>query len=205
MALDQDTLKLGATLLGGGAAGAIIAAVITSYRNRIQPVRYRIKTTPVFAKAPKSSTLETVVTLKENGKEYGFGSLYLTELTIVNAGNQNAKEFTIGITMGETDRIVNAHCESPDRHHRGDQLDSLSPAQPKQSVDFRLIPFNRKDTYLFRLLSTCTGDVEPGDIKLSSNEPVRFLPRFDIGETLGRSTGEIVLGVLKQSISLKFK
>jgi len=205
MALDQDTLKLAATLLGGGAAGAIITAIVTSYRNRIQPVRYRIKTTPVFAKAPKSSTLETVVTIKENGKEYGFASLYLTELTIVNSGNQNAKEFTIGITMGESHRIVNAHCESPDRHHRGDQLDPLSPAHPKQAVDFRLIPFNRKDTYLFRLLSTCTGDFEPGGIKLSSSEAVRFLPRFDMGETLGRSAGEIVLEVLKQSLSVRFK
>src|SRR5579885_802766 len=107
--------------------------------------------------------------------------------------------------MGETDRIVNAYCESPDRHHRGDQLDPLSPAQPKQAVDFRLIPFNRKDKYLFRLLSTCTGDFEPGGIKLSSSEAVRFLPRFDIGETLGRSAGEIVLEVLKQSISVRFK
>ena len=118
MALDEsEYLRLGAALLGGGAAGSIITAIATSYRNRVQPVRYRMKTVPVFAKAPKTSTLETVVTVKIADQEYGFTNLYLTELSIVNTGNQNIKEFTIGLTMSDNDRIVNAHCDAPNRHH----------------------------------------------------------------------------------------
>src|ERR1039458_2519527 len=100
MPMDEaELVKVGAALIGGGAAGAIITAIVTSYRNRIQPVRYRMKTVPVFSKAPRSSTIETVVTLRANGQGYDFANLHLTELSIVNSGNQNIKEFTIGKTI----------------------------------------------------------------------------------------------------------
>lgn len=206
MPLDQtEIFRLAAALVGGGAAGAIITAIVASYRSRIQPVRFRMKTVPVFAKAPKTSTLETVVTLKEKGQEYGFTNLYMTELSLVNAGNENIKECTIGITMSDTDRIVNAHCDPPDRHHHANQVCEITPADPKQAVDFKLIPFNRRDVYLFRLLSTCAKDGEPGDIKLSSSEPVNFVARIDFAESLTRSAPEIVFDVLAKTISAKIR
>jgi hypothetical protein len=145
------------------------------------------------------------VTLKEKGREYGFTNLYLTELSIVNTGNQNIKEFTIGVTLSDTDRIVNAHCDAPDRHHNANQVGEITPADPKQAVDFKLIPFNRRDTYLFRLLSTCAKDGEPGDIKLSSNEPVNFVAQIDFAESLTRSAPEIVFDVLAKTLSAKFR
>jgi hypothetical protein len=202
---EAELVKVGAALIGGGAAGAIITAIVTSYRNRIQPVRYRMKTVPVFSKAPRSSTIETVVTLRANGQGYDFANLHLTELSIVNSGNQNIKEFTIGITMSNNDRIVNAHCEAPDRQHNGSQVGEITPADPKQAVDFKLIPFNRQDAYQFRLLSTSANDREPGEIKLSSSEPVRFVARIDIGETLGRSSLEIAVELVAKSVGAKFR
>ena len=164
-----------------------------------------MKTVPVFAKAPKTSTLETVVTVKIAGQEYGFTNLYLTELSIVNTGNQNIKEFTIGLTMSDNDRIVNAHCDAPNRHHNASQVGEITPADPKQVVDFKLTPFNRQDTYLFRLLSTCAKDGEPGDIKLSSNEPVNFVARADFAESLSLSAVEIVFDVITKTLSAKLR
>src|ERR1019366_2689230 len=106
MPLDQtEIIKLGAAVLSGGAAGAVITALVTSFRNRIQPVRYQVKTVPVFSKAPKNSAIETAVTIRQNGNEYSFGNLYLTEIRVINAGNQNIKDFTLGISMGANDRI----------------------------------------------------------------------------------------------------
>jgi hypothetical protein len=146
MPLDQsEAIRLGVALLGGGAAGAVITAIVSAYRNRVQPVRYELKTVPVFANPPKNSTLDTIVTLRENGKDYGFRNLYLTELRLMNAGNLDVKTFTLGITLSEKDRIVNASCDSPDRHHAATQTVKVSAAEPKRAIDFRLVPFNRMD------------------------------------------------------------
>jgi hypothetical protein len=95
----MDYLKLAAAVLGGGAFGAIITATVSFYRNRIQPVRFQLKTVPIFAKEPKASQFEAVVILTQDGKEYRFENLYFTELTLVNGGNQDVKQFTVGITM----------------------------------------------------------------------------------------------------------
>jgi hypothetical protein len=44
----QQWLQIVAALLGGGAAGAIITALVSAYRNRVQPVGYKTEVIQVF-------------------------------------------------------------------------------------------------------------------------------------------------------------
>jgi hypothetical protein len=196
--LDQaEIIKLAAAVTSGGAAGAIITAVATSYRNRIQPVRYQVKTVPVFAQAPKYSGVETGVILKQNGNEYSLPNLHLTEIRLVNAGNQNLKTFTLGVTMGDKDLIVSATSEAPDRHHNAKLVNDVSAADPKQGVDFSITPFNRRDLYLLRILSTSISSAEPGEVKLSSDEAVRFVKPVNLSEVSISLTSPAAAEVIK--------
>jgi hypothetical protein len=103
MSSDQlEYLKLGIALISGGAVGAIITAVVGSYKGRIQPVRYQTSTVPIFARVPKTQGIETLVVLRQNDNDYPFTNLYFTELSIVNAGNQDIKEFTFGNRHGRS-------------------------------------------------------------------------------------------------------
>ena len=168
-------LRLGAALLGGGTMGAIITNAVTAYRNRIQPVRYKMKTTPLFTEGVQSKTIEAKVTLTEAGKDYRLNNLFLTEVTVTNTGNQHIKEFTIGLTISEEAQMVHVNCDPPDRHHAASTANPPSPAQPKREVDYVLKPFNRRDLYIFRIFSTCVKVEEPGKVSLSSSEGIRFV------------------------------
>jgi hypothetical protein len=199
MPLDQtEILRLSAALLGGGAMGAAITAIVTSYRNRIQPVRFEVKTIPIFAQAPLSESVEILLTIKEKDNKYDFKNLYLTEIKVVNTGNQNIKEFTVGITMSDTDWILNVHCDPPDRHHNAVQDGEITPSDARRIVDFKLAPFNRGDAYLFRLLSTCSEGGEPGKIKLTSSDPVKFVERLEFETSVSASVLQALVKTLSK-------
>jgi hypothetical protein len=179
-----EYIKLGVSFLSEGFLGSVLTNAVTVFRNRVQPVRYRIKTTPLFTEGVQSTTIEAKVTLMEAGKDYRFDNLFLSELTVTNTGNQNIKEFTVGITMDDSAQMVHVSCDPPDRHHGATVVNAPSPAQPRKDVDYVLKPFNRRDPYSFRILSTCFQDEEPGKIMLSSSEAVRFVSTQGLIESL---------------------
>ena len=179
-----EYIKLGVSFLSGGLLGAVLNNVVTIYRNRVQPVRYRLKTTSIFADTLQGTPVEAKVSLTEGGTDFRFKNLFLTELTITNSGNQNIKEFMLGITSSEKALLVGVNCDSPDRHHGALAADVPTPAVPKREVDYVLKPFNRGDRYSFRILSTCAQDGEPGKIQLSSSEAVRFVSYDNLIESL---------------------
>jgi len=180
----MEYLKLGATLVGGGLMGAVLTNIIQAHRNRIQPVRYRAKTTPLFLVGIESTTLKAKVTLTEGGASHELDNLFLTELVVTNTGNQHIKDFTMGITLDGTAQMVNVACDPPDRHHTAAVIKAPTPAERSREVDYTLKPFNRRDVYRFRILSTCFHGEKPGDPKLSSSEGIRFVSSQGLMESL---------------------
>jgi hypothetical protein len=189
-----------AALIGGGAMGAIITAVFTAFRNRIQPVGNRVEITPVFQHSIDGSEIVSSVTITDNGTDFKFKTLYIAEINLVNKGNKDLEYFTFGVTLAEDDWAILAVGKSSDRHHQVQSADSPSPAFPRNTIDFTVRPFNRADTYTINLYIVAPAGKEPGQFKLSSAEPVKFVDAPSISELLGRVTAELVIGGLKISI-----
>jgi len=169
--------KIPASLLGGGAVGALITTFITGYRSRIQPVGYRIEFLPIFKDTLGSSSLHVQVTLFEESsdKSQKYGNLHLAQIRLLNKGNKDFDQFTFGATLSGGDTAVYIEPQSPDRHHQIRQLTQLKLDEPKSEIDFALCPFNRKDSYVVQLfIVTPQGHESPSEIKLSSAQPINF-------------------------------
>lgn len=183
-----------ASLIGGGAAGAIINTLVSSYKSRLQPVGRRLETLPVFI--PQSgdvSSLTAKIAVMHGNNATTFNNLYLAEVQVVNKGNKDLDEFKFGITLGDGDKCIFVTSSSPDRHHEVLQETEISPQSPRGEVDFKLRPFNRRDSYFFKLYIVIPeGAKEPGIIELGSPSPVRFSEMPTVGELLARVVEESV-------------
>jgi len=92
-----------ATLLGGGAMGAIITAVVTNFRNRQQPIGYETELVEVIKKNPDFPSLRALIMSgDDSGPGLAISNLSMARITIVNKGNQDIVEFKFGVTLTET-------------------------------------------------------------------------------------------------------
>jgi hypothetical protein len=171
-----------ASLIGGGAMGALITATITYYRNRRQPVGYKIEFLPVLQKTPNFPSLRAILmdeTSSGSGPGHTVENLYLARITVINRGNQDMGEFKYGATLGGTDQAINVISETPDRHHVMTLETPVSLSQPSSIVDFTCRPFNRKEPYIANVYFTASGI--HSEIKLSSPHSTKFeeLPTYE--------------------------
>ena len=93
-------------LLGGGAAGAIIKAIVSAHRSRRQPVGRRVNLLPVFRQSGGPSALRAKIAIMHNGDTTTFENLFLAEVQVVNRGNRDIDEFEFGATLGNGDRCI---------------------------------------------------------------------------------------------------
>lgn len=191
-------------LIGGGAAGAIINALVSAYRARLQPVGRRLEILPVFIRqSGDSSGLTAEIAITHNGSTRTFKNLYLAEVQVVNRGNKDLEEFKFGVTLGGGDQCIFVISSAPDRHHEALQNTEVTPQSPQEVIDFTLRPFNRRDSYSFKMYIVIPeGAEEPNKIELGSPSPIRFTEMPTVGEVLARVAEEAVkVGPL--SISLR--
>ena len=192
-----------ASLIGGGAVGAIINTLVSSYRSRLQPVGHRLETLPVFIpQSGDTSGLTAKIMVMHGNMATTFNNLYLAEVQVINKGNRDLDEFKFGVTLGDEDKCIFITSSSPDRHHEVLQETEVSPQSPQGEVDFKLRPFNRRDSYFFKLYIVIPeGAKEPGILKLGSPSPVRFSEMPTVGEVLAKAVEESVrVGPLSISI-----
>lgn len=169
-----------ASLVSGGAAGALLTAGITSYRNRVQPVGFRLRIVPVFWRGSNDSGLSATVILDAGGQSGQYDSLHLMEFELVNSGNQDVAEFPFGITLADGDVAVHLQAVAPDRHHAVVQETELGPGSPGSELDLVLRPFNRGDKYILRLHIVIPAErSSPGFPELGSSRSVRFVALRD--------------------------
>lgn len=170
-------------LIGGGAMGAVITAFVTKYRNRRQPIAYKIEVIDVFIMSPDYQSLEVRYTKKSEEMEgiiYGkdVNNLSIAQITLINKGNQDINEFKCGVTLEGTNEAIDVKLKTPDRHHIAELMTSFDLRNPAKEIDFTLKPFNRDEEYIF--LIYFTYEETPGSIKLSSPHATKFtdLKRF---------------------------
>lgn len=188
-------LQLGASLLGGGAVGAMITAYIASYKVRLLPVGRRIEVSPLFTSEFGGPSFSTSVTVTDGQTDYKFPNLHLAEVQIVNRGNRDLAALNFGITLSSTDKVVHVEPTGQDRHHVASAKTRCTPDAPLSTLDFELRPFNRGDSYTLKLFIVASAAV-PESIAIGSAEPVRFTEIPSVAENLAAvaSTLSVMVG-----------
>ncbi|MHA1861057.1 MAG: hypothetical protein ACTSVM_02005 [Candidatus Ranarchaeia archaeon] len=190
---ELNWVQIVAALVGGGAAGAVINMVVSSYRGRRQPVGSRIDILPVFRQTPSDPRLQAKIVITHDNQTATFENLFLAEIQVVNRGNKDMDEFLLGTTLVDNDRCIYVEAVPPDRHHQVFQEITVSPQSPQKDIDIVLQPFNRGDSYLFKLyLVIPEGQNEPGEIKLGSSSPIKFVEMPTAGELIARVASEAI-------------
>ena len=178
-----QAIQIGVSLLGGGAVGAIIAALVASYKARLLPIGRRLDISPLFESNFGGSSFKTSVTVTDGATDYKFPNLHLAELQIVNRANKDLASFHFGVTLDAQDKVVYVEPRAQDRHHVAVLKGACNPAAPSSALDFELRPLNRGDTYTFRLYIVATS-ARPGPITVGSSEAIRFSDMPSIAEVV---------------------
>jgi len=150
-------IAIGTSLLGGGLAGAVVGALVTSYRNRTQPIAFLHEFFPDYK--PLEPTFD--------GESF-------TQLTFTNIGNTDYSEFIFGLTLDDVGLVIKTL--PPDRHHQISTFPETAFSKAGRTVDFTLTPFNRKDTYTIQLLLRFHPEFGSNNIHFSTAHPVLFVP-----------------------------
>lgn len=193
-------------LIGGGAAGALINVVLTAHRNRIQPIGRRIEITPIFRQADNSSGLRAKIAIACNDNTATFENLFIANIQVINKGNTDIEAFPFGVTLSGGDQCIHIDHTSPNRHHEVTQSPLITPQNPTNEIDFTLKPFNRKDSYLFKLYIVIPDNaIDLQDIELSSPNPIRFTEIPTVSETLSKAAEGLSLsfGLVDITASMK--
>jgi len=190
-----EAYKIGASLIGGGAVGAIIAAVVTTYRNRIQPVGRRVEILPLLTSSFSGSVLKPGVTVSDGTSDYKFSNLYVADVQVVNRGNRDNPTFGFGMTLSTGDTAVHVEPYGLDRHHAASLATPVTPAKPSGTLDFVLKPFNRGDSYTLKVFIVAGGS-QPGPITIGSSEPVRFTDMPTLSESIATAARGMSFNVL---------
>jgi len=191
---EAQILQIGATLLGGGAVGAIITGLVSSYRGRVQPIGKRVEVSALFASDFGGANFSTSVTVSDGSADYKFSNLHVADVQLVNRGNRDLATFDFGITLTDGDKVVHVEPSGLDRHHTATLKRACAPSSPSSVLDFELRPFNRGDSYTMRLFIVAASD-EPGAISIGSSEPVRFTEIPSVVETIAEAARTVSIGI----------
>ena len=173
---ETNWMQLGLTLIGGGAAGAIITNSINAWKARKQPVRYSIERERVFRSKHEHPAFTAKLSITSNGQVSEFDNLLIVNVLLVNTGNKDLDKFSFGVTASEGTQIIWAEGNGSDRHHVINLSHEPQPSNPVPLVDFECRPFHRHDSYRVKLylVSIATAS-EPATIHISTPESVKFV------------------------------
>jgi hypothetical protein len=175
-------LQLLIGFFGGGAFGSLIKLFFDNRRNRIQPIEYLIVLKSVF-NSRETNIADTQVTIKDEGHECKFTSLYTGTVEIVNTGLIDYHKFSFGLTLDNKGKFIQVWQKSTDRHHIAEFVNEPSLANQVDRFDIKLEPFNRKDRYEVNFLLTASGPyVSNKIIHIGTSSPVKLTPQKTIIE-----------------------
>jgi hypothetical protein len=207
-------LMLAAGLLGGGAMGAIITALVTTWRNRVQPVGYRWEAKKLFESVGRHSgtlplkpgDIVVDIAISDDTGSFTLTNLHAVELQIINRGNEDKKSFHFGATLPQDHNILTVEPTTVDRHHRVIVPTPPTPRAPASEVDFELTPFNRGDRYtIIMLINLADTANEVAAVALSSPDAVVFSPAPSMAEIAARlaNATTVSFGPLRVSVGFR--
>lgn len=174
--IQMEWLKILIPLIGGGAVGAIISSIVTTYRNKIQSVGQKIQIDKVFSPDAISNTEITKITFSGATQTYHFDNLFIATILLTNRGNKDIDKFICGITLPENIKVVKIETVPQDRYHNVQLKSEINFDKTSSEIDFELLPFNRKDIFEIKLYLTISKEtLEISDIKLGSPHPIKFV------------------------------
>jgi hypothetical protein len=172
---EVNWVAIAASLLGGGAVGAVITGAISALRNRRQPIGHRVSILPIFQGTLTDSTLPARLTITDPAGRVELDNLFVVEVQLANRGNRDWSNIAIGLTLPGGQTAIHVSAETQDRHHVCSFPSAPRPNSPLPIIDFILQPFNRGDSYVIRAYTvTPTGCGAPEHPQISSPEPVNF-------------------------------
>ncbi len=152
--------------------GAVVTALVTRYRNRRQPIAYKMETIEIFKKNPELISLQAVL-MEGDKPNFTADNFSIARITLINKGNQDIEQFSFGVTLKGTDKAIDIKQETPDRHHKIKVLNPVGLSTPTTELDFTLEPFNRGDKYILSVYFTYLDSSSP--IELSSSHSTKFV------------------------------
>lgn len=201
MALSPDDIKLLAGVVSGGAAGSVITAIVTSWRNRRPRVGYRVAVYPVLGPKPDDVSLVAQAYVPFEGSHGNagvtFDNLFLARITISNEGpTDHTDGFRFSVKLRSTKDFeidgIRAEGTGPDFKHIVADVSAQpwSPVKPGKVADVELKPFNRGEVYDVRLYITVrTPDaraVKPSDLSVATAGAARMVNKDPwAGEEIG--------------------
>jgi hypothetical protein len=178
MTTTQWVITATVALIGGGAMGAVITAVVARYRNRRQPVAYTMETIEIFKRNPEFQSMQALLLFgdEDMGSDRPakrVDNLSVVRVSLINRGNQDLERFSFGATLSGTDQAIEVRTETPDRHHVVEIAQEIDLAHPAAELDFTLHPFNRGDKYKVSIFFTYIEAHKP--ILLSTPHTTKFI------------------------------
>jgi hypothetical protein len=195
---------IGVILSIGAAIGALLQTAISAYRNKKPTINTRVDVLAKFNPLFESSLGDTYNIIVSDGKtEYKYSSLAQVEIMLTNKSQENFPNFKLGVKLSNDDRAIYAESQTSDRHHHLKLLTPVMLTEPKSEMDFLLQPFNRGDSYSFRLLIKLSQDSQvPGQISITSPEAVSFINLPTITEIVEQAASRASIGLGPFQISL---
>jgi hypothetical protein len=192
-----------ASLVGGGAVGALITSVVTARRSKIQPVGYRLEIERMFAGVAGPENRKIKISVADGEKKAEFDNLHQITLTVLNKGNKGIDEFTFGVELPLNYGAILYDVDAPDRHHTLSVLTPPSPDTPLRQIDLKVKPFNRRDRYTLSLyVNGPSESLDSSMVKLSSPAEVVFTTMPSTGEIFADalSSQSVLFGPIRISI-----
>ncbi len=201
--VETNWVMLGAGLLGGGAAGALINQLFTVVRGRQQTLTYTVDTVQIFnGDKLGRSNLSAQLTVGSHSTGFGtnIANLSIIDIQIANSGNKDLVSFPFGMTLTNGDKAIHYDSISPDRHHPIEHHSEVGFHNPSDTIDFTLKSFNRGDVYRFTLYVIAgPPNTTVGDIQISSSEPVVFKTTNALAVALNLAEFSVSVGPLRIS------
>ncbi|MEP0914414.1 hypothetical protein NDI45_26275 [Leptolyngbya sp. GB1-A1] len=190
--------------LGGVAVGVLGCSAIAAYLDRRPVITQRIDIIPKFEDFFGSLELQSPITVSKGEKSYNYCDLHTVQVELTNQSRQDFDAFEFGINLASDTAIVHMEVQAPDHHRVVKPITPFSFTQPRSQVDLSLQPFNREDTYTFRLLVVVPeGSSSLGTVTLSSPEAARFAELPTTQELLKKAAKAISLPLGPFKISFR--
>ena len=110
-----------------------------------------------FYNSKDTQLINTQITLDDGTNEYKFSNLYIGTIEIINTGLIDFENFLFGITLPDGIKFIQNKHTPKDRHHNAEISNEPTLTNQTDSFDITLIPFNRKDRYVFDVILTSSN------------------------------------------------
>lgn len=178
----QIGIASAASLLGGGAMGALIRQFIDERHNRVQPVEFCVSHISIFGITDDNEPTHLRIAVERGNSCKVFDNAAIVQLEIENAGRRDFDQFHFGLALPAGARAIHVKCRHADSQNKLETADVCTPDFPQVELTFVARPFNRRRTVYVQMIVICDHILDISKIELSSPSPVAFVEARNGGQ-----------------------